>query len=250
MSALRTMEQLPQTTTWGVKAGVFLLAVLALLIGGLLGADWLLRAENLPVRAVRFEGPFQQVTRAELEAAVLEVVRGNFLRLDLAAVQARVEQLPWVHSASVRRVLPRDVVIRFTEQQPVARWGETAYVNAEGEVIHLQGEGLPAGPRLDGPPGSAPVVLERLRRFQRVLAPAGLTIEGLVLTARRSWQIALEQGFTLVLDRDEPERKLERFARVYPAALAPKAPRIRQVDLRYTNGFAVAWKGAVEHSSH
>ncbi len=245
MGAFRTMERSPADTL-SIKAGLRLLAGLAVLVVSLLAVDWLLHEENLPVRAVRFEGPFQHVTRAELETAVMDLVRGNFLRLDLAAVQARVEQLPWVETASVRRVLPRDIAIRFTEERPVARWGETAYVNVNGEVIHLQGEGLPVTPRLDGPPGSARAVLERLQSFERLLAPAGLSVERLVLTARRSWRIVLKQGFALVLDRNEPERKLKRFARVYPAALAHVASRIQQVDLRYTNGFAVAWKGGVE----
>jgi cell division protein FtsQ len=224
------------------RAAVRLLAAVALLVTGLAAADWLLAPERFPVRSVRFEGPFRHVSREELEAAVLDLVRGNFLRVDLAAVQARVEQIPWVHRAEVRRVPPRDIAIRFTEQTPVARWGEAAYLNEEGEVVHLRGADLPAGPRLAGPSGSAPAVLAQYRRFARLLAPAGLEIAALEMTARRSWRVELVQGFTLVLGRGDAERALARFARVYPSALAAEAGRIQRVDLRYTNGFAVAWR--------
>ncbi len=232
----------PLDFSLSTRAAVRLLAGLALLVAGFAAVDWLLSPERFPVRAVRFEGPFRHVGREELEAAVLDLVRGNFLRVDLAAVQARVEQLPWVYRASVRRVPPRDIAIRFTEQQPVARWGEEAYLNEQGEVVRLSGAGLPTSPRLAGPAGSAPTVLAHYRRFQRLLAPAGLEIAALEMSARRSWRVTLTEGFTLVLGRNGGERALERFARVYPAVLAAEAGRLRQVDLRYTNGFAVAWK--------
>ena len=47
-------------------------------------------------------------------------------------------------------------------------------------------------------------------------------------------------GFVLVLDRDETEQKIGRFARTWPL-LTRERQTIRQVDLRYTNGFAVQW---------
>ena len=48
----------------------------------------------------------------------------------------------------------------------------------------------------------------------------------------------------VVLDRDQPEYKLERFARVYAQALKHQSAKIAQVDLRYANGFAVQQAGA------
>lgn len=244
MGALRVMPQAPDGTL-SLKGGLKLLAALATLIAALHVADRMLRADSLPVQAVHFEGPFRHVTQSELEAAVRDLVRGNFLLLDLAAIQAAVEALPWVHTAAVRRMWPRDLHVRFTEQRLVARWGEGAYLNDAGEVVRLRGEGLPEGPLLEGPEGTSATVLERYEDFRRLLAPAGLAVERLTLTPRRSWRVQVEGGFTIVLDRTDPQRKLARFARVYPAALAGVRERIRQVDLRYANGFAVEWRGAV-----
>ena len=55
---------------------------------------------------------------------------------------------------------------------------------------------------------------------------------------------------TIVLDREQPERKLERFARVYVLSFALLASDIRQVDLRYANGFSVEQAGGQTAGHH
>lgn len=218
-------------------------------------ADWALRAETFPVQNVRFEGPFERVTQQELESAVLDLVRGNFFLLDLEAVKQRVEALPWVHRAAVRRRFPHDVAIVFSEQHLAARWGDAAWINTSGEVVHVLGVGVPGDlPRLDGPEGSAAGVLAAYGDFRAVLAPLGMRLAGVELAPRRSWRLELtgpdSRRLTLVLDHQQPRLRLERFARVYRATLAAQAGAIRRVDLRYANGFAVEWQHAAGHVAH
>jgi cell division protein FtsQ len=223
------------TALWVFTA---LLALIALI----LGVDWVVRADTFPVRAVRFEGEFHHVTQPELEVAVLDSVRASFLRVDLAAVKAKVEQLPWVQSASVRRGWPRDVYVQFNEQQLLARWNGDAFVNQAMQAVRVPGGEIAAdAPRLEGPEGTQWQVFERHQMLNTLLAPAGLKLARLTLTARRTWRIELDNGVTLVLDRDDVEHKLERFAQAWPL-LMREARAIQQVDLRYTNGFAVQFK--------
>lgn len=221
--------------------GVFL--ALMALIGGVLASEWLSRPDFIPVRAVRFEGEFRHVTQAQLAAVVESAVQGSFLKLDLDAVKARAESLPWVYQAEVRRRWPRDLLIRVAEQQLVARWSESGWVNHAMQVVRVTADDLPANaPRLAGPEGTQALVYERWQAFGRELAPAGLQIRTLTLTPRRTWQIELVNGPRLVLDRAQPDQKLERFVRVYASALAHAGGTARIVDLRYTNGFAVEWQ--------
>lgn len=224
------------------RAALLVFALLVALIGGLWGAGRLLAPQHFPLRGVRFEGEFQHVTHAELEAAVADVARGNFLELDLDAVKARVERLPWVYQAEVRRQWPRDLHIRFTEHELVARWNETAWVSRAAVVVRVNGEGLPADPpQFAGPEGTQATVLARYDDFSRLLAEAGLSIKNLTLTPRRTWRLELANGLTLVLDREQPEKKIGRFARVYGRLVARAGASIRRADLRYTNGFSVEW---------
>jgi cell division protein FtsQ len=227
-----------------ITLALFLGLVALLLL--LFGTDWILRADSFPARHVRFEGEFRHVVQPELELAVKESVRGNFLLLDLDAVKAQVETLPWVYSASVRRYWPRDVYVRFTEQQIVARWGEREWVNHVGEAVKVDGVEVAGGwPRLEGPVGTSRLVFERYLSLERMLAGAGLSIKRLTLTPRRTWRIELTNNLVLVLDREDLERKVERLTQVYHRTIAPQVQSIRQIDLRYTNGFAIEWRNRI-----
>lgn len=229
------------TTTALMDTGLWVLAALMGFIALILVGDWLLRADTLPVQAVRFEGEFKHVTQNELERAVMSTVRGNFLKLDLDAVKEKVERLPWVQSASVRRAWPRDVYVQYTEHQLLARWNADAWVNQTMQAVRVTGDDVPPdAPRLEGPEGTQAQVFERFQTLNALLTPAGLPLTRLTLTPRRTWELELAGGMVLVLDRDETEHKIERFTRAWPQ-LAREAKAIRRIDLRYTNGFAVQW---------
>jgi cell division protein FtsQ len=224
------------------RAALVIFATLVALIGAVLVSEWFSRSDVFPVRAVRFEGVFQHVTQAQLAAAVAPAAQGNFLQLDLDAVKARAESLPWVYQAEVRRRWPRDLLVRVHEQQLTARWNSDAWVNQALQAVRVPDPTLPADvPQLEGPEGTQAIVYERWQEFGRLLVGAGLQLRRLTLTPRRTWQIELTNGLRLVLDRVQPDRKLERFARVYARALARAGMSARVVDLRYTNGFAVEW---------
>ena len=166
-----------------------------LLVFAHVGTDRLLRTDNFPVRHVQFEGEFKHVAQQELQAAVMSVVQGNFFLLNLDAVKARVESLPWVYMASVRRQWPQDVYVRFTEQQLAAFWSEGAFLNQAGDVVRVKADDLPAEfPRLEGPEGTGAQVLERYKSLGRILAAAGLKLERVTLTPRRTWRLGLSNG--------------------------------------------------------
>lgn len=223
-------------------SGVWVFAALVAIIAVILGGEWLLRADTLPVQAVRFEGTFKHVTQSELEKAVMTTVSGNFLKLDLDVVKERVERLPWVQSASVRRSWPRDVYVQFTEQQLLARWNTDGWVNQAMQSVRVSGNDLPQDlPRLEGPEGTQALVFERFHTLNELLTTTGLKLNRLMLTPRRTWQLELDGGMMLVLDRDDPEKKVERFTRVWPQ-IEREAKEIKQIDLRYANGFAVQLK--------
>ena len=245
-----------------VKTLLKLLAALLLLVALLFGADWMLRTENFPVRNVRFEGEFRQVTEQQLAAAVWDAVRGNFFLVDLDAVQRRVESLPWVYRASVQRHWPRDIYVDFTEQQLIARWSASEapevgdsradaamWVNRSGEVVNLAVSAAPANlPQLDGPKGTAPQVLARYQSLTAILESTGLQLTRLAMTSRRSWRLDLDANgrtIAVILDRDAPDKKLTRFAHVYVERLARQPGAIKRVDLRYANGFSVEWDRGV-----
>jgi len=240
MPSFEALQQHIVERPW--RAGLYAFGGLALATFVLLAADTVLRPESFAVRSLSFEGEFRQVDQQALTAAVMESVRGNFFLLNLDAIRARARTVPWVHEVTVRRHWPDGVHIRFSEQQLVARWGKSGWVNVQGEYVNLQRREGPAGlPLLTGPDGLQQRVLEHYRNLNDILAPVQLQVAALTLTDRHSWNIVLHNGLVLTLGREEPEMKVERFARVYPRALAAQVARAKRVDLRYTNGFSVEW---------
>ncbi len=224
-------------------AGWYLLA-LACLAALVWAADRLLQPDAYPVRRVSFEGPFRYVSPRQLEAAVQGAVGGNYFSVDLDALEAAVKRIPWVDQVTIRREWPQSLHLRYTEHRLVARWGRGRWLSAAGRVLALPEHAAARHlPLLRGPRGSGPRVLAAYRRMRAVLAPGGLELERLELSARGAWRAGLRAGprrFTAFLGSEAPRARLRRLARAF-RALPPRA--IRYVDLRYPNGFAVAWAG-------
>jgi cell division protein FtsQ len=63
---------------------------------------------------------------------------GSVLRVPLDARRSQLEQIPWVESASVQRILPNRLRIELTERSPVAfarNGNELALIDAHGVVL-------------------------------------------------------------------------------------------------------------------
>jgi cell division protein FtsQ len=67
----------------------------------------------------------------------------------------------------------------------------------------------------------------------------GLQVTKLVLSPRHAWQLRLSNGMVLELGREDMQQRLARFVEAYPYSLAAIQSRVKYVDLRYGNGFAV-----------
>ena len=227
--------------TWMTKTaiGVFILLLSA---GAFFGWDYFSRADRLLVRNVEFDGEFKHIVRQQLADAVAEQVKGNIFLLDLDAVKTRVESMPWVYRASVRRQWPPAVLIQFSEQKIVARWGDAGWLNGDGELVDLRGQDPPRGlPLLNGPDGAHAQLLGHYLRLSEMFTPLRLRIAGLQLSSRRTWRVDLSNGLVLVLGNGSPEQKIARFAQAYPATFAKYGGQIKQADFRYTNGFSAQW---------
>src|SRR5258708_25551956 len=87
--------------------------------------SWLLmRSELFPVREIEVKTALQKTSKQEIQAAVADRIRGNFFAVSPAEVRAGLEKLPWVRSASVRRVWPDRLEGALEEPVALARWSE------------------------------------------------------------------------------------------------------------------------------
>lgn len=222
-----------------------LLAGLCLAAGLTWGMKYMSAPTTLPLQAIEIEGDFKKVDAAQIQAALSAEELGGLFSVDVDLVRQLTESIAWVEKVSVTRKWPDTLRLNVHEHQAVALWGEQALMNTQGAIFQVPVASYPQGlPHFSGPEGQQQAVLNVYGKMNQLLAPVGLQVRELSMDARRAWRVSLDNGMELLLGRAERERQLLRFVHVYPKILSAKAQRIRRVDLRYTNGFAVEWKTA------
>jgi cell division protein FtsQ len=107
----------------------------------------------------------------------------SVLRIPLEARRSQLEQLPWVESASVERILPNRIRVELTERTPIAflrNGNELALIDAHGVILNRpEGEDLHF-PIVAGLPDSMPREEreKRMETYQEFLRDADLVRVG------------------------------------------------------------------------
>lgn len=206
-------------------------------------AGWL----NRPVAEVSVEGTFRYLSRERIETLLSEQLGEGFLQLDLAAIKGALEAEPWVARAALTRRWPDVLHVRIVEEEPIARWGEVGFLDRGGNIIAVDDQSaLEHLPLLAGSDPDAVAMMERYQDLAQMLRHRGLSIQSLRSDRKNAWRLTLSDGVTLVIGRDQVLEKMQRFAKVYDRQLSERWGEIEQVDLRYHNGVAVAWKAQRE----
>ncbi|PWC15712.1 cell division protein FtsQ [Brenneria roseae subsp. americana] len=257
-AALNTRGREPEVkgtrrSNGGQLAGIlFLLMVIGTIVwGSWMVVEWMKDASRLPLSRMVVTGERQYTTNDDIRQAILALGSpGTFMTQDVNVIQQQIERLPWIKQASVRKQWPDELKIHLVEYVPVARWNDLLMVDAQGNSFSVPAErvGNRKMPLLYGPEGSETDVLEGYRTMNQELAARKFTLKMVAMSARHSWQLALDDDIRLELGRDDRERRLERFIELYPLLQRQAQSdnkRISYVDLRYDSGAAVGWAPAL-----
>jgi len=243
-------------------------SALLLLTGVLvIGAAWLAARESsdprFALRLVSVSGNVRAKAADIIAAAALP--RGeNIWLIDVRAARARVEALPWVRSASIRRSWPNRLSIVVTERVPVARirlpsapedpaaGGEYALVDVAGRVLEVGPEPLdqrlpivdvrplPSGATQAGASlahGDAALALDAARRlsdlhvrYSEIGADPDIGVSALLVSGLR----------VVFGDTDRLRQKVALAEAIAARIRDPSA--VRYVDVRSTNAPTVLYK--------
>jgi cell division protein FtsQ len=208
-------------------------------------------AFNQPIETIAVEGRFQRVTPVDVERVVKSELHGaGLLSVDLAAVRRAIHTLAWVDAVSVEREWPRGLHVLVVEQTPAARWGERGLLNTRGELFDSDERHIPSElAQLEGPSGEETVVAQRYLAASSRLMQAGLRVTAMRLDARGAWEFDLANGVTVRLGRRQVDERFERFMSSALKLVTQRAEDIQYVDMRYTNGFAIGWRGSANHNN-
>jgi cell division protein FtsQ len=214
---------------------------------------WGARNDAFAIREVVVATPLERSSPAHLEAAIRADLAGTFFTLDLDAARSALARVPWVRTVALRRQWPGRLEVAVEEYAPYARWNDAALVSADGEIFSAAFDG--ELPQFEGPDGRAPEVALRHRAWSAMVAPLGLTLRGVSVSARGGWRLKAASDaspLSIELGRDEPDARLARFVAAYArtiGALARSGTRVAEVDLRYRNGFAARVPGFREKTA-
>ncbi|NQZ20942.1 MAG: FtsQ-type POTRA domain-containing protein [Colwellia sp.] len=243
------MAEQTEKMHWSFWLGVtfFVLVIIAIF-----SFSWFLNKkmsseESSPVTSIVIGGEMPFTIRADIESAIDEINLGNFFNVDVNDVQAKVAELPWVYSVSVRKKWPNELKIYVVDQTPIALWNGDFLINQYGKAFQANTQRLTyALPAFYGPEGSENIALDNFIDLSKLLNFSNLSIDELVLSERHSWHLTLNDGVMLNLGRENKIERVQRFMDVYPQIIKAKKEnqQIDYVDLRYDTGLAVGWKVA------
>ncbi|WP_417660488.1 cell division protein FtsQ/DivIB [Pseudomonas sp.] len=199
-----------------------------------------------PIAKVSVEGELSYVSQDAVQQRIAPFIKSKFFSVDLTGMRHELEQMPWIANATVRRVWPDQIVVSLEEQMPIARWGDGSLLNNQGQAFAPEGlaryEHLP---QLYGPKRAQQRVMQQYQVLSQMLRPMGFSVARLELRERGSWFLVTSQGVALLLGRDHLVEKMRRFIAIYDKELKEQIANIARIDLRYSNGLAVAWRQPV-----
>ena len=203
----------------------------------------LVLAFDRPIGKVEVGGQFQRVAPVQIEEVVAPFRGAGFLSVDLDALRAALESIPWVDRARVERRWPNGVRVFITEHVAAARWGEDGLMNTRGELFLRDARHIPPElPQLDRARGHRSAGREAVS--QDVSAPARsrhALVAGRARCARRVAAHARQRRRACGSAGRTSQARLERFIAIASPVVAQRAAEVSYVDLRYSNGFSVGW---------
>ncbi len=231
--------------------------ILLLVITGVILADEILRPGRFTIERVTISKPLKRVDGPTIERTVWQNLEGNYFTVDLSKIENHLARLPGVYRAAVRRVWPDSLAVSITESDVIARWHSLAdQAVVKSEFVNLPpGTGLSLQPLLTSSIADRRKVIETYLALTRILGPVGLEPSAVSMNSSGGFRLVVasetdqaSRGVEIVIGREEPLKKVGRFAAAFDLVLRDRLSDMERVDLRYASGFAVQWKGIADSS--
>jgi cell division protein FtsQ len=237
-----TMKQIANRTLMHWKV---LMLLIGLGVTGSIAASGLSHLlQDVQIRQVQLQGDLRYLDADSLTRDLSIRFNGNYLDTTLGQVISEVVSHPWIASASARRVWPDTLLIEITEQRPLAIYNDRQYLGLSGDLFEPPKPVDEPLPRLYGALSETMQVYSHYGVFSDRLSDFS-TVVSVSRGHDMGWKISLENGINVQLGRDDILGRLSRARDVLDRLDNEKLTRLQEIDARYDNGVALAWR-AVE----
>jgi cell division protein FtsQ len=197
----------------------------------------------MPVERIEVSGKLENLRREAVRAALAGELDAGLVFLNLGALQAKLEELPWIYRASLRRRFPDTLEVGVVEQLPIARWGDDAFLNHEARIISVRDSDRWRDlPQIRGPQGSAARLMARYQRLLEQFSPVELNPVIVQEDDFGQLSVTLDNGLELQLGNQDFAGRLQQFLHLWRGELRDAQRTVLRVDMRYENGAAVAFE--------
>jgi cell division protein FtsQ len=196
----------------------------------------------LPIKTIQLSGIFKYIDQQEVEKALRPFVGKGFFSLDIQNVRNSLSDKPWTESVSIRRFWPDRVMIRIVEKKPLARWDDDHLLSDKAEIFSANATEFKGLPKVYGSNVEPKQVLQQYYAFSEQFRLLDETISQINIDSRGAVNIDLTNGLKIKVGRENVDSKIERLVSIYAQQIRPRRKEIQQLDLRYSNGFSIAWK--------
>ncbi len=196
----------------------------------------------LPIRTIQLAGSVENLDQGEVEQALRPYIGQGFFSLDIHEMQQLLHRKSWTDSVSVRRIWPDKLRVTITEKKPVARWDGEHLLSSRARVYAADVGAFGHLPVVHAVNHEPDWVMRQFYRLEARFAEVDERLVAMRIDSRGAIDIELINGLQIKLGRSNVEHKIERLISIYQQQILPRREQIDRLDLRYANGFAVAWK--------
>ncbi|WP_309085290.1 cell division protein FtsQ/DivIB [Chelativorans sp.] len=165
----------------------------------------------------------------------------SMVGFDVRQARERIVELPWVESATVRKVYPATLAIEMVEKKPFALWqqgNQVAIIEEDGDVIAPFGGGRHASLPLVIGMGADKAGPGFVSAVSKVRGLQG-RVRAYIRVADRRWDLRLDNGVTIKLPEKDVEAALSEASRL-DAEYSLFSRDIMAIDLRLADRLTVA----------
>ena len=229
--------------------GIIFVVILTFIVvkGDLLLNYVMSQKDALPVRAVKIDGVFKQLTKKQIADVTGRVCAGqNIATLDLNVLKQTLLKEPWIAQVAIQKKMPDTLLLSVIEHVPAAYWNDEGLYDAKTKSIFYPDLSKFNQPLVKLGAFSddfCQEVYESAVLFIRAMSNSRYQMVALYLDNVRSYTLTLDNGTLLILGRGQQKAlpRLKRFLEAFGHS-GLNIDDVEYVDLRYDVGFAVGKK--------
>ena len=168
----------------------------------------------------------------------------SFFNFKINILKKEIEKVSWVKSADIRRVYPGEIKIYIEEHIPIAIWNNESYMNNIGDIFFVNDikKNLPI---ISSNQSGNKIMFEYFSLLLKYISDENFDIKIKKIEENdiRSLSAYLSSGIIVKFGSKDIRGKIRTFIKVYKTLNTSDLEKIRYIDMRYSNGFSIGWKG-------